>query len=655
MTATVEWLEADGLGGFASGTSSLVRSRRYHGILLVAITPPTGRVMLVNGLEAWVDTPSGRYALSTQRYAPGVVHPDGYRYASFTNDPWPRWQFVLPDGTAIDQELLVLHGSPLTAIAWTLRAPRSGITLSVRPLLSGRDYHSTHHENGAFRFDAEVSGEGVTWHPYDGVPAVTALSNGRYVSAPEWYRNFLYEEEQARGLDAVEDLASPGIISWDLSSPAVLVLTTEPAADILRNAAALEAFDRIRTRERKRRSFTSPLHRAADAYLVTRGDGKTIVAGYPWFTDWGRDTFIAIRGLCISPGRLDDAREILLAWSGVVSRGMLPNRFPDRGDEPEFNSVDASLWYIIAVGDFLAACANSGSRLAATDAAALQAAVEAIIDGYASGTRYGIRLDTDALLACGEPGVQLTWMDSKIGDWVVTPRIGKPVEIQALWLNALAITGQWTQRWAALLELGTSSFRTKFWNAAGECLYDVVDVDHQPGLVDASLRPNQILAVGGLPLALLPADQAKRVVEAVVVHLVTPMGVRSLAPGSPQYAGVYRGSPAERDARYHQGTVWPWLMGPFVEAWLRVYGSSPRTRREARERFLSSLLELAAQTGGHLPEIADGDAPHVARGCPAQAWSVSEILRVDMLLTEPSAKSRARTRKAPTRSVVAAL
>ena len=645
MTATVEWLEADGLGGFASGTSSLARSRRYHGILLVATTPPIGRVMLVNGLEAWVDTPSGRYALSTQRYAPDVLHPDGYRYASFANDPWPRWQFTLPDDITIDQELLVLHGSPLTAIAWTLRSPRPDVALSVRPLLSGRDYHSTHHENGAFQFGAAVSGNRITWHPYVGVPPVSAFSNGRYVSAPEWYRNFLYAEEQLRGLDATEDLASPGVVTWDLSSPAVLLLTTDPDLEILRDATAVEAFDRIRTRERRRRSFACPLHRAADAYLVKRGEGKTIVAGYPWFTDWGRDTFIAIRGLCIASGRLNDAREILLAWSGIVSRGMLPNRFPDRGDEPEFNSVDSSLWYVVAVGDFLDACTKSGLRLADEDVAALQSAVDAIVEGFAEGTRFGIRLDSDALLACGEPGVQLTWMDSKIGDWVVTPRTGKPVEIQALWLNALAVAGRWTDRWSAQLRQGLVSFRSRFWNAGAKCLYDVVDVDHQPGRVDASLRPNQILAVGGLSLALLPANQAKSVVETVAIHLVTPMGLRSLAPGSPQYSSAYRGSPAERDARYHQGTVWPWLMGPFIEAWLRVHGSSPRTRREARNRFLSPLLELAARNGGHLPEIADGDAPHAARGCPAQAWSVSEVLRVDMLLTEPSPKRRARAQK----------
>jgi predicted glycogen debranching enzyme len=539
----------------------------------------------------------------------------------------------------------VPHGMPLTSIGWRLRQPRFGVTLSVRPLLSGRDYHSMHHANGAFRFDARVSGERVTWTPYQGVPAVTGISNGRYSAQPEWYRNFLYEEESARGLDSTEDLASPGVFTWDLSEPAVLMLTTEADAEPLQGSA-LQAYGAIRDRERARRTFMSPLHRAADAYLVERGGGKTIVAGYPWFTDWGRDTFIAIRGLCIATGRLGEARDILLAWSGVVSRGMLPNRFPDRGDEPEFNSVDASLWYVIAVGDFLAACADSRFPLASQQLDALRAAVGAILEGYAAGTRYSIRLDVDGLLACGEPGVQLTWMDSKIGDWVVTPRTGKPVEIQALWLNALTVAGEWTDRWASQLSLGTMSFQSRFWNEAEGCLFDVLDVDHQPGRTDASFRPNQILAVGGLPRMLLPVAQARRVVDAVAVRLLTPMGLRSLAPGSPTYAPVYEGGPAERDARYHQGTVWPWLMGPFVEAWVRVRGSSRQARREARERFVEPLLRLAEQSGGHLPEIADGDAPHTPRGCPAQAWSVAELLRLELSVLMPQTRRRAPSSRA---------
>ena len=640
----VEWLEADGRGGFASGTSDLVRRRRYHSLLLAATTPPTGRITLVNGLEAWLDTPDGRYALSSQLYAPDVVHPDGQRYiASFDNDPWPRWTFALPGGIVIEHELFVVPGDAITALSWRLRSPRPDVTLSIRPLLSGRDYHATHHENGAFRFDAAVAGDRVTWTPYDGIPSIVATSNGNYTPGPEWYRRFLYSEEQIRGLDAVEDLASPGVFAWNLSSPAVLLLRASTAgASLHQPDGALEQFESRRARERNRRGFASVLHRGADAYLVSRGSGKTLVAGYPWFTDWGRDTFSAMRGLCIATGRLQEAGEILLAWSGAVSEGMLPNRFPDRGDAPEFNSVDASLWFVIAVGDYLAACEDSGIALPEREVATLRTAVESIVEGYAAGPRFGIRLDGDGLLAGGGPGVQLTWMDAKIGDWVVTPRTGKPVEVQALWLNALAICARWTHRWEAALQAGTTSFRARFWDGSLGHLYDVVDVDHQPGKVDATLRPNQIFAVGGLPLMLVERAVGRRIVDALEAKLLTPMGLRSLTPDSPDYAGRYEGGPAERDARYHRGTAWPWLLGPFVEAWIRVHGSSVRLRTEAVKRFLEPLLLLADSTGGHLPEIADGDAPHHARGCPAQAWSLGELLRLrETVLGRGRARQRA--------------
>jgi predicted glycogen debranching enzyme len=295
-----EWLEADGLGGFASGTTNAIRTRRYHALLLPATTPPTGRMVLVNGLEVWIDVPGGSIALSSQRYAPDVTHPDGAtRIVDFTRDPWPRWTYTLPDGRRIEHECFVRHGTGTTVLTWRLVTGAGPLGLNVRPLLSGRDYHALHHQNPAFRFDPDVGAGRIVWRPYDGVPAIVALTNGRYRHEPEWYRNFLYEEERARGLDDVEDLASPGVLAFDLGAgEATLCLTTDVAA--IADVPALRAAERAR-----RAAFPSRLHRAADAYVVARGRGKTIVAGYPWFTDWGRDTFISLRGLCLATGRLD--------------------------------------------------------------------------------------------------------------------------------------------------------------------------------------------------------------------------------------------------------------------------------------------------------------------------------------------------------------
>ncbi len=631
-----EWLEPDGLGGFASGTAAGIRTRRYHGLLLVATTPPTGRVLLVSGFDAWVTTPAGTFALSTHLYAPEVVHPDGARrIEAFTAEPWPRWRFRLEDGTRLEQALTVEKGAPLVALSWRLLGRRRGITLAVRPLLCGRDYHALHHENPHFRFDAETDDGIVTWHPYAGLPAIMALSNGHYDHDPDWYRNFLYEEERARGLNCTEDLASPGVFSWDLSrGQAVWIVAAEAGSDrFAPGRPAPVVLKRLREAARRRRLFPSRLHRAADAYLVRRGTGKTIVAGYPWFTDWGRDTFIALRGLCLATGRLADARAILLEWSEAVSEGMLPNRFPDRSEVPDFNAVDASLWYVIAVHEFLQATEMKARALRPRERKTFQEAIEAILAGYAGGTRYGIRLDDDGLLAAGEPGAQLTWMDAKVGDWVVTPRIGKPVEVEALWLNALWVGSQFSDQWQEPFARGAEAFQARFWYEAGGYLYDVVDTDHRPGTVDPTFRPNQIFSVGGLPLTVLEGERARRVVESVEARLWTPLGLRSLAPGESGYRPRYEGGVHERDGAYHQGTVWPWLLGPFVEAWVRVHGGTPQVKQAARVRFLDPLLEHLDDAGlGHISEIADGDPPYTPRGCPFQAWSVGEALRLELVV-----------------------
>jgi predicted glycogen debranching enzyme len=627
-----EWLEADGRGGFASGCADLVRKRRYHALLLAAAAPPSGRFVLVNGLEAWVETPNGLFSLSSQAYASGVVYPDGAsRIGAFHADPWPSWMFDLEDGIRVVHEVVVSRRLGQTVLAWRRPRRRPEVTLSVRLLFSGRDYHALHHENPAFRFEPQRRGYGWMWVPYDGVPPICVATNGTYSHEPDWYRDFLYSEERARGLDATEDLASPGVFRFDFAKgEAVIVLSTEAPVD--EDDVVLHA-RRLRAEERRRRSsFSSRLERAADDYIVRRGKGRTILAGYPWFTDWGRDTSIALRGLCLATGRLEDARRILLTWAGTVSEGMVPNRFPDKG-KPEYNSVDASLWYIVAVHEYLAACERARRRVSSANRDALRRSVEAILEGYARGTRYGIRADSDGLLAAGVPGVPLTWMDAKVGNRAVTPRIGKPVEVQALWINALRIGARFSERWGELAEKAGRSFAARFWNGKGGFLYDVVDCGHVARTFDARFRPNQIFAVGGLPVALLEGELARRVVDAVEKRLWTPLGLRTLDPADPDYAGHYRGGVAERDGAYHQGTAWPWLAGPFAEAWARVRGETVEARREARERFLNPLLRHVNEAGlGHISEIADGDPPHTPRGCPFQAWSVGEALRLDRVV-----------------------
>lgn len=648
---TREWLETDGIGGFASGTAGGIRTRRYHALLLAATTPPTGRVVLVNGFEAWIETPRGKFALTSQCYAPDVVHPDGTNHIQeFSSDPWPTWQFKFEDGTELTQEIFVARESGVTALNWRANREQKNMRLFVRPLISGRDYHSLHHENGGFSFTPTPNGEKVLFRPYEGLPGFYAMysSNGHYSHEPVWYRNFLYAEELARGLDATEDLASPGVFEWDLSAgDAVWLLTTadSPAFSRKRDLSVRRYYECLRENEKFRRvEFPSRLHRAADDYIVNGRHGKTIMAGYPWFTDWGRDTFIALRGLCLATGRLADARDILIAWANSVSEGMLPNLFPDHGAKPEYNSVDASLWYVVAVHDLLQAADGSGV-VSAKDKRAFQTAILAILEGYSKGTRFGIRLDDDGLLNAGERGVQLTWMDAKVGEWVVTPRAGKPVEVQALWLNALKIASQFDPKWEAIFERGLKSFHDKFWNKNAGCLYDVIDVNHRVGEVDAAFRPNQIFAVGGLPFPLLDGARAERIVSLVEEKLWTPLGLRSLALGEAGYAAHYSGGVLQRDGAYHQGTVWPWLIGPFVEAWVRVRGGSNEARREAREKFLTPILAHLGEAGlGHISEIADATAPHTPRGCPFQAWSVGEALRLDQIVLKERNQAPRRNR-----------
>jgi predicted glycogen debranching enzyme len=637
-----EWLETNGLGGFASSTIVGLDTRRYHGLLTAALHPPGERYLLLAKLEEILVAGEKRHELSANRY-PGTIHPDGFTLQrEFRLDPFPVFTWAV-DGFVLEKTVLLVHGENTVVVTYALRrdtgaaaAPQAPVALEIRPLIAFRDFHATTHENDGI--DREVTlGDGVaSVTPYHGLPSLhLAHDAGRVDASGDWYRNFEYALERERGLDFREDLYQPFTLHFDLGAAprATIVAGTER-----RRAADADALVRAETERRDRIVAGIPasdallrrLVSSADQYVVRRGAGKSVIAGYPWFGDWGRDTFISVRGLCLATGRLDVAREILLAWTGVVSEGMLPNRFADHGEQAEYNSVDAALWFVVAARELLDAASAAGRPLPTAEVEAVWRAIEAILEGYVRGTRHRIGVDAgDGLLFAGEPGVQLTWMDAKVGDWVVTPRIGKPVEIQALWLAALDAASARTDRWAALAAQGRASFARRFWNANAGCLYDVVDPDGHSGAVDASFRPNQILAVGGLPIALLDGERARAVVDGVESRLWTPLGLRSLAPGEPGYVPTYRGGPRERDAAYHQGAVWPWLLGPFVEAWVRVRGATAAAKQEARQRFVSPLEAHLADAGlGHVSEIADAEPPHAPDGCPFQAWSVCEVLRL---------------------------
>ncbi len=659
-----EWLEADGLGGFASGTVSGIRTRRYHALLCVARTPPTDRFVLVNGLEVWAK-PAGsdeEFPLSAQRYEPGVVSPVGFRWLeSFSTEPWPTWIYKLDDRTRIEQSICVPRGYGACVIRWRILSKNKQVKLRIRPLLSVRNYHHLHHENGSFDFLGRPDGQAIVWQPYWGTPCVRMLTNGAYRHDPVWYRSFLYVLEAARGLDAIEDLASPGEVVIDLgqgvvrsdaqndrsqtpvSDQAWLIFSsnTPGTKDLPKGDAQTVGQALLEYEAARRDKQGTGLARSAESYLVKRGLACSIIAGYPWFTDWGRDTFIAMRGLCLATGRLEEACRILVEWSRAQIDGLFPNRFADAGSEPEFNSVDAALWYVQAAHDFLTLARKSDTyQLAAGDERIIRRACVRALKAYAKGTTHSIAMDKDGLLGCGQGDSSLTWMDARVNGKAVTPRVGKPVEVQALWINALLLARQDDPSFGAMAEQALDSFGKRFWNDKAGCLYDVIDVDHVPGRLDDRLRPNQLLAVGGLSHQLIEGQRAKKIVQRCQDTLLTPMGLRTLDPDHPDYVGSYIGDALHRDSAYHNGTVWPWLIGPFVHAWWRVQCAtrSSKNKRaalaaEARQRFLEPLMTSCMRDGlGHIAEIADGDAPHAARGCPFQAWSVGELLRLENLL-----------------------
>jgi predicted glycogen debranching enzyme len=626
-----EWLITNGIGGFAMGTIGGLLTRRYHGLLVAALRPPLGRTLLLAKLDEVVEYGDATYDLyADRRGAAGELAPNGFIYLErFRLDgTTPVWTYALADAL-LEKRVWMGRNANTTYIRYTLLRGTLPLTLNLFPLVNARDFHGNTHAPDWKPVIARVEG-GLRVTMFEGAPSLVLLSDRAQPQIfKDWQRDYFLSVEEYRGLDPLDDHLLAGVFSAALNADesVTIIASSEAAPDLDTDQvyAARQSYESSLIAQSGLADAPPAVRQlvlAADQFIVQRGtpNGRTVLAGYPWFSDWGRDTMIALPGLTLTTRRYDDAAKILRTFARFVDRGMLPNRFPDEGETPEYNTVDATLWYFQAVAAYHAATADDSLLRD------LFPILQDIIDWHIKGTRYGIRVDpADSLLYAGEPGAQLTWMDVKIDDWVVTPRHGKAVEINALWHNALchmrdfaAHLGEPGAQYRALAAQVKASF-ARFWNAEAGCCYDVIDT---PQGNDATLRPNQVIAAS-LPYSPLTDEQARAVVDVCGRALLVSHGLRSLAPDHPDYRGIYGGDIPSRDSAYHQGTVWSWLIGAFVAAHLRVYGD-----KTAARSFLMPLLSHLRDHGiGSISEIFDGDPPHRPRGCIAQAWGVAEVLR----------------------------
>lgn len=631
---SLEWIETNGLGGYASSTVSGAHSRRYHGLLVAALQPPVGRTILLSKLDETIELKSApeqttRYELGTNQY-PGAVHPKGFQLLeSFERDIFPTFYFSA-GGVRLKKTIGCVHGENTTLVVYDVLDTASDFILELLPLYSSRDYHSLTHSNDAigrqYLFD-----EGIfrTMNYQGGAEIFISVPTSQFSESQGWYYNFEYAVEQYRGLDFHEDLFTHGKFSLKLGKgdQVGIIISTE-------NPTGRDAIKMLEAEKRRREKVIGQfgadeslkrLVLAADQFIVKRGSLSTVIAGYHWFADWGRDTMISLPGLCLVTGRFNEAKQILRQFALSVSEGMLPNRFPDHGDVPEYNTIDATLWFFHAVHQYFN---YTGDK---SFIKSIIPVLIDIIDWHYKGTRYNIRVDPgDELLSGGAEGVQLTWMDAKVGEWIVTPRRGKPVEINALWYNALKSTEFFLQRMSRTTEAQGyaekanrvyNSFNSKFWNEPAGYLYDFIDGDLQ----NNELRPNQLYALS-LPYPLIVGAKAKSVLSVVTERLLTPKGLRSLGPYAESYKPRYAGDIWQRDGCYHQGTVWSFLLGPYIDA---LFNVEPATAMAKSTNIIKLFLKHLDEEGiGTVSEIFDAEAPYTPRGCIAQAWGVGEILRV---------------------------
>jgi predicted glycogen debranching enzyme len=642
--AGVEWLEPNGLGGWAGTTVAGAHSRRYHG-LLVAATHPEQRTVLLSRLDETIHLAGESFDLSCNRF-PGAVAPRGFEYlASFRKDLFPAFEYEA-GGVRLRKTVAAVAGENTTLVLYEVLEAPGPFVISLRPFLAPRDQHALTSADEALAGEIACTEGILRLRPDADGPAVfVAVPEADFRENPQWWYGFEYEQDRQRGFDFQEDLWTPGLFGRELAAGdrlGVVISTGDP-----RGRDAFGLFEKERKRREKVLAslpkflegdeLARQLALAGDGFLVRRGrEQRAVVAGYPWFGERIRDAMIALPGLCLVTGRFDDARKILRAAAKTLDGGLFP--------EPGEASVDAPLWFCVAGWKFLQATGDEDFARAV-----LLPAMRRIVQAFQKGTRHGIRMDADGLLTAADPEVALTWMDAR--DFAqrgrpVTPRSGKPVEVEALWANALAILAELEKRCgdadeakrrAREAKRAQKSFEEAFWNEASGTLFDGIEGERR----DEALRPNQVIALS-LPFPLLPKPKAARILEAVERELYTPVGLRSLAPGDPAYHPQYAGDPFERELAYHQGTVWSWLLGPYLTALARVHGAAGRKKGLVA---IEALRPCLAEAGvGSLSEVFDGDAPHAPRGCIARAWSVAEVLRAWVEDLQPVKKDAPRAK-----------
>ncbi len=632
IAADSEWLETNGLGGYSSCTVSGANTRRYHGLLVASLKPPVDRMVLLSRLEETIVLNDGRRFELFSNQFPGIVSPLGYLYIKkFERNIFPEFTYEF-EGYAIKKTISAIHGENTVIITYEVLKANKDFYLDLRPFIAYRDFHSLTRANDSLRWDYTLNKDHFSINPYEGLPDLhISVPNSKFTYFPGWYHDFEYLVELSRGLDFKEDLFSHGYFSVKLGAGAKIHITCSIEDTSKKDPAALVAAEETRRKELFKKlsvndDFTQLMALNADQFIVQRGTNlRTIIAGYHWFSDWGRDTMIALPGICLVTGRFEEAKKILKAFALSTNMGMIPNRFPDDGETPEYNTVDATLWFFVAIYQYF-----KYSKDKEFIKVELMPVLEDIIEWHIKGTRYNIMVDhEDGLLYSGEEGVQLTWMDAKVGNWVVTPRLGKPVEINALWYNVLKIMEFLNKEFGKKTEAALygqkalavkESFESVFWNKENKCLYDCVG-DY---INDPSIRPNQIFALS-LPFPLMADAEARKILKVVENKLLTPFGLRSLAPDDIHYKGIYTGNQWSRDGAYHQGTVWSWLLGPYYTAKVRLDGEEGKKKVEKHIEKLKTHFKTAGI--GTVSEIFDGDEPFTPNGCIAQAWSVGEVLR----------------------------